>query len=60
LEELFILCPASLLDRKDDKGNVCLGIAAMCGFLDIVKMLLEKGVNVNIPNVNLGTSMVFN
>jgi len=53
LQELFLLCPTSTLDTKDIHGDYLIGIAAQCGFLEVVKMLLDKNVSVNFPNVIL-------
>lgn len=41
----------SLLDTPDRDGDYLLGIAAQCGFKDVVNLLLSKGVNVNVRNV---------
>jgi len=45
--------PQALVESKDDDGNCPLGIAAQCGFLEIVDALLQKGADVNIPNVKM-------
>ena len=58
LRELFLFCPLSLLDKKDEQGNNLVGIACMCGFINIFHMLLDKGANINLPNVSIVFSLL--
>ena len=53
MEELFLSHPNIHIDSKDEFGNTYLIMASKCGNIDLVDILLSKGANLNLTNVNL-------
>jgi ankyrin repeat protein len=38
-------------ETEDESGNTLINIAAQCGFVDMCKIIIKKGANVNTQNI---------